>query len=59
VVCCAVGAVNPGAAVTRLREQGVIASTTPYDPSYLRFGASIVTGEADVDRALAAVRGLS
>ncbi|MEV4412372.1 aminotransferase class V-fold PLP-dependent enzyme [Catellatospora sp. NPDC049609] len=58
VVCCAVGSLQPGTAAARLRDRGVITSTTPYNPSYLRFGASIVTSEADVDRALAAVRDL-
>lgn len=45
-------------AVDRLRSAGVIASSTPYRPSYLRFGATIANGEQDVDSALRAVRTL-
>lgn len=59
VVCCNIRTLNPGAATVKLREQGIIASTTPYQPSYLRFGTSIVTDEADVDRAVTAVRAIS
>ncbi|GAA2387735.1 class V aminotransferase [Catellatospora methionotrophica] len=59
LVCCALEAMNPGAAVSALLGKDVVASTTPYDPSYLRFGTSIVTNEADVDRAVAAVREIS
>ena len=58
VVCCNVGSLHPGMAAAQLRDKGVITSTTPYEPSYLRFGTSILTGEDDVDRALAAVRSL-
>ncbi len=58
IVCCQVGDSGPPELVARLREKGVIASASPYNPSYLRFGASIATLEADVDRAIDAVRGL-
>ncbi|NJP33542.1 aminotransferase class V-fold PLP-dependent enzyme [Micromonospora thermarum] len=58
IVCCAVADLPVGEAVGRLYAAGVIASSTPYNPSYLRFGATIANSEADVDAALAAVRGL-
>lgn len=58
IVCLMVGSYQPAEVVSRLRTQGVVASTTPYNPSYVRLGASIVTSEADVDRAVNAVRGL-
>ncbi|WP_446219485.1 aminotransferase class V-fold PLP-dependent enzyme [Micromonospora sp. IBHARD004] len=58
VVCCDVTDVPVGEAVGRLHAAGVIASSTPYRPSYLRFGATIANSEADVDSALRAVRGL-
>ena len=36
----------------------MIASATPYNPSLLRFGTSILNTEQDVAAAVAAVRGL-
>jgi selenocysteine lyase/cysteine desulfurase len=59
VVCCAIDSMTPDKAVQALREQKVYASATPYAPSYLRFGTSIVTSAADVERAVAAVRKLT
>ena len=58
IVCCEVEGVDPASAVSRLRATGVIASQTPYAQSYLRFGTSLLVDEPDVDRTLAAVRGL-
>jgi selenocysteine lyase/cysteine desulfurase len=58
IVCCEVAGLTAPAAMMRLREVKVHASPTPYTPSYLRFGPSILTNESDVDRALAAVRAL-
>ncbi|MFG2107611.1 aminotransferase class V-fold PLP-dependent enzyme [Micromonospora chersina] len=58
VVCCQVPDIPLGEAVGRLYAAGVIASSTPYNPSYLRFGATIANSEADVDSAVQAVRGL-
>jgi selenocysteine lyase/cysteine desulfurase len=62
LVCCDVPgpAGLPDAFVHRLREEhGVVASLTPYATRYLRFGPSIVNSEAEIDRALAAVRRLA
>jgi selenocysteine lyase/cysteine desulfurase len=62
LVCCDVpGATGlPDAFVHRLREEhGVVASLTPYATTYLRFGPSIVNSEAEIDRALEAVRQLA
>lgn len=51
---------QPDAFVYRLREDhGVVASLTPYATRYLRFGPSIVNSEAEVDRALEAIRQLA
>ncbi|AXO34968.1 aminotransferase class V-fold PLP-dependent enzyme [Micromonospora sp. B006] len=58
VVCCEVPGVPVGEAVGRLRSAGVVASSTPYRPSYLRFGATIANGEQDVEAVLRAVRTL-
>ncbi|WP_336208913.1 aminotransferase class V-fold PLP-dependent enzyme [Nonomuraea sp. LPB2021202275-12-8] len=58
LVCCAIAGMNPEEAVGRLHQQKVIASTTPYVPSLLRFGTSIVTTPEQVDQVIAAVKGL-
>jgi selenocysteine lyase/cysteine desulfurase len=59
IACCSVRGLRPGEAVAALRSHKVIASVTPYADELLRFGTSIATDEADVDRALAALRALS
>lgn len=58
IVCFMVGSMLPADVVQLIRARGVIASAAPYNPSYARLGASIVTSEADVDKAIDAVRGL-
>jgi hypothetical protein len=45
----------PGDAVHALREQGIVASATPYRRSYTRLGPSIVTKPDEVDAAVEAV----
>ena len=46
----------PANAVLALREPGIVASATPYAPSYLRLGPSIVTSPEQVDQAIAALQ---
>jgi selenocysteine lyase/cysteine desulfurase len=58
IVCCDVPGVQPPAAVGRLWEHKVVASSTPYQPSYLRFGTSIFNNEQDIAAAAGAVRSL-
>lgn len=58
IVCCEVSGSSAEDAVARLRDRKVVASSTPYRPSYLRFGPTIANTEADVEAALQAVRGL-
>jgi selenocysteine lyase/cysteine desulfurase len=58
LVCCEVDGYDPNEAVARLREAKVIASSTPYQPSYLRFGPTVINSQSDVESALAAVRAL-
>ncbi|MGW5666956.1 aminotransferase class V-fold PLP-dependent enzyme [Micromonospora sp. NPDC003776] len=58
IACCEVADVPVGEAVGRLAAAGVIASSTPYHPSYLRFGATIANSADEVDAAVRAVRGL-
>jgi len=58
IVCCRVRQHTSAEAVNLLAQKGIQASATPYNPSYLRFGASIATLEGDVGRVLAAVKEL-
>jgi selenocysteine lyase/cysteine desulfurase len=60
IVCFAVDGYEPRAVVERLRAANVVASVTPsfYQPAYARLAAGLITLEADVDAALAAVRAL-
>lgn len=58
LVCCEVDGYGPTEAVARLREKNVIGSATPYQPSYLRFGPTVINTEADLEATLAAVRSL-
>ena len=59
IVCFDAGGRNPSMLVNGpLRAAGISASVTPYNPPYVRLGASIVTSEADVDKAIDACRKL-
>jgi selenocysteine lyase/cysteine desulfurase len=57
IVCARVDGRTVAQLLARLRAAKVIASATPYNPSYLRFGTSIVNNEADVEAAVAALKG--
>jgi selenocysteine lyase/cysteine desulfurase len=57
IVCLLVGSEDPFRTVNRLRGKGIVASVTPYDPPYVRLGASIATLESDVDSAIKAFSG--
>ncbi|TMR88420.1 aminotransferase class V-fold PLP-dependent enzyme [Nonomuraea basaltis] len=59
LVCCSIRGMEPFEAVERLHGQKVVASVTPYNPSLLRFGTSIVTTPEQVDQAIKAVEGLA
>jgi selenocysteine lyase/cysteine desulfurase len=59
VVCCEVDGMDAFTATKRLRAAGVVASVTPYEQQYLRFGPSIVTTPAQIDKVVATVRSLS
>jgi selenocysteine lyase/cysteine desulfurase len=58
IVCCEIDGMGPFNAVVALRQAGVVASVTPYEQQYLRFGPSIVTTPAEMDEVVAAVRAL-
>ena len=59
IVCFVVGDLDPWAIVERLAERDVVASVSPYEPSYARLSAGLLNDEADLERALAAVRALA
>jgi selenocysteine lyase/cysteine desulfurase len=58
IVCCEVDGMVAYNAVMTLRSYGVVASVTPYEQQYLRFGPSIVTTPEQMDRVIDAVRRL-
>jgi isopenicillin-N epimerase len=55
LVCFEVAGRSPQDAVARLRRDRIVATVTPYNPSYVRVGPGIVNTRGDVDRAMAAV----
>jgi selenocysteine lyase/cysteine desulfurase len=55
IVCLGVRDTLPGNAVQALREQGVVASVTPYRVPYLRLGPTLATSPEQVDAALDAL----
>jgi selenocysteine lyase/cysteine desulfurase len=59
IVCFEVQGREPDAVVARLLKAGIIASTTPYQPSYVRFSPALVNTPEEIDRAIAAVRALA
>jgi isopenicillin-N epimerase len=58
IVCFDVRGMSPAQVVTRLRERRIIASRTPYSPSYARITAGLLNTPEEVDAALAAIRAL-
>jgi isopenicillin-N epimerase len=58
LVCFQVRNLSPADVVTRLRARGIVATQTPYNPSYARIGPGIVNFPREIDRALAAIRAL-
>jgi selenocysteine lyase/cysteine desulfurase len=56
IVCCEIDGMNARTAATVLRERHqIVASITPYEQQYLRFGPSIVTTPDQMDRVVDAV----
>jgi selenocysteine lyase/cysteine desulfurase len=57
IVCVDVPGQAPDAVVARLRSQHrIVATVTPYTPSYVRLGPGLYSSPADVDRAINALR---
>ena len=55
LVCFHVRGRAPDDVVARLRARRIVATQTPYNPSYARVGPGIVNSAGEIDRALAAV----
>jgi selenocysteine lyase/cysteine desulfurase len=59
IICFEVAGMTPEAAVKRLRETKIIASTSPYRSSYARVAPSLLNDEAEVEAVLRAIRALA
>jgi isopenicillin-N epimerase len=59
LVCFTVRRLDPGRVVSRLRARGIVATQTPYDPSYARLGAGLLNTQAEVARTLREIRALA
>jgi selenocysteine lyase/cysteine desulfurase len=58
IVCFTVNGMSPSAVIAALRRRRVIATVTPYSPSYARLAPGIVNTPTEVDLVLDAVRSL-
>jgi isopenicillin-N epimerase len=58
IICFDVLGLSPPQVVERLRGKRIVATATPYVPSYARVSASILNTPGEVDKALGAVRAL-
>ena len=59
IVTCEIAGLSVDDAAKKLLGMGIVATTTPYDPSYLRFTPGITNTPEEIDRALDAVRKLA
>jgi selenocysteine lyase/cysteine desulfurase len=59
IVCFEVAGLEPNAVVERLLAAGVVASSSPYRPSYVRFTPGLTNTPEEIDRAVAAVAKLT
>ncbi len=58
IVCFEVDRLSPDAVVAALTRRRIVATVTPYSPPYARLAPAVFNTEAEIDRALAAVRAL-
>jgi selenocysteine lyase/cysteine desulfurase len=58
LVCFAVDGMSPDTVVRRLRERRIVATVTPYSPSYARVAPSILNTPGEIRRALDAINAL-
>lgn len=59
IICFEVDGLGPEQVVERLRERGIIASSTPYRVSYARLAPSLINDEAEVERTMRALASLA
>lgn len=59
IICFEVDGLTPDQAVDRLAQRRIVASRSPYDPTYVRLAAGLLNSEADVDAAITAVASLA
>ncbi|MDQ3607090.1 MAG: aminotransferase class V-fold PLP-dependent enzyme, partial [Gemmatimonadota bacterium] len=59
LVCFDVRGMRPSQVVQRLRQQGIVGSTTPYATSYARLTPGLLNSPEEIDAALRAVRALA
>ncbi len=59
MVCFDVDGMTPAAMVAHLRSRGIIATTTPYRPSYARVAPGLFNNPAEIDTVLAEIRALA
>jgi isopenicillin-N epimerase len=59
IICFEVRGMKPDAVVARLKDARIVASTTPYQPSYARFSPGLTNTPGEIDRTIAAVRSLA
>jgi isopenicillin-N epimerase len=58
IVVFSVDRLSPGAVVSVLRRRRIVATETPYSPSHPRLAPGLLNTPGEVDRVLAAIRGL-
>jgi selenocysteine lyase/cysteine desulfurase len=59
IVCFEVAGLSPDTVVERLLASGIVASSTPYQPSYARFTPALVNTPEEIDKAVLAVQKLA
>ena len=59
LVCFEVRGMTPTRVVDRLHARGIVATVTPYTPSYARLAPSILNTPAEIERTLRALRALA
>jgi selenocysteine lyase/cysteine desulfurase len=59
LVCFDVAGLAPDAVVARLLERRIVATTTPYSPSYARLAAGLMNSPDEVETVLREVRALA
>jgi selenocysteine lyase/cysteine desulfurase len=59
LVCFSVDGLTPAAVVRALRRRGIVATVTPYEPSYARVGPGLLNTPAQVGKLLRAIRALA